>query len=377
MPYGVWVDYEWAVSGGGDDYGEGEAGGGPAGLWGDDGAGWGQAEYQDGGVSGGWAVTNGVLTVHEGGKLVDPLCDGPVEYRTPEERPTLEEAKAWCKRLTGSHYENFHVVTFFLPKAVRPHFESIYGYCRVADDLGDEVGDVRLAKELLTAWGEMLNECYDHPERSRHPVFVALRETVVACDLPRELFLDLVRAFQMDQVKTEYASMGELVEYSRYSANPVGRLVLMVCGYREERLALLSDKVCTALQLANFWQDVVEDAERGRRYLPGVVMERCGVEEGQILGRVFTAEFRWMMESLVAETRAMLREGAVLNGLVDGELAVTLRLFSQGGEAILDGIEAQGYDVLRGRPVVTKAKKAMLLVGALVGKMRLMSGAGR
>ena len=110
-------------------------------------------------------------------------CGGPVEYRTPEERPSLEEARAWCKRLTGSHYENFHVATFFLPKAVRPHFESIYAYCRVADDLGDEVGDVRLAKELLTAWGEMLNECYDAPEKSRHPVFVALRETIVACDV--------------------------------------------------------------------------------------------------------------------------------------------------------------------------------------------------
>ena len=151
----------------------------------------------------------------------------------------------------------------------------------------------------------------------------------------------------------------------------------MVCGYREERLGLLSDKVCTALQLANFWQDVVEDAERGRRYLPGAVMDHCGVDEGQILGRVFTPEFRLMMESLVAETRGMLREGAVLNGLVDGELAVTLRLFSGGGEAILDGIAGQGYDVLRGRPVVTKAKKAMLLIGALVGKVRLSLGAER
>ncbi len=308
----------------------------------------------------------------------DPLRDGPVEYRTPEERPTLEEARAWCKRLTGAHYENFHVATFFLPTGVRPYFESIYAYCRVADDLGDEVADTRSASRLLTAWGEMLNECYDMPERSRHPVFVALREAVVDCELPRQLFLDLLLAFQMDQVKTEYASMGELMEYSRYSANPVGRLVLWVCGYKEERLGVLSDKVCTALQLANFWQDVVEDAERGRRYLPGAVMERCGVDEGQILGRVFTPEFRLMMESLVGETRTMLREGAVLNGMVDGELGVTLRLFSDGGEAILDGIARQGYDVLRGRPVVTKGKKLMLLGRALVGKARVsLRGRGR
>jgi len=297
------------------------------------------------------------------------LREGPKEYWTPDERPTLDEANAWCKALTGSHYENFHVATFFLPKEVRPHFESIYAYCRVADDLGDEVADTAVASRLLTAFGEMLNECYDTPERSMHPVFVALRETIVACDLPRELFLDLLVAFQMDQVKTSYATMGELIEYSHYSANPVGRLVLMVCGYRDERLALLSDKVCTALQLANFWQDVVEDAERGRRYLPGAVMERCGVDEGQILGRVFTGEFALMMESLVAETRAMLTEGGTISKEVDGELRVTLDLFRKGGEAILDGIAGQGYDVLRGRPVVTKTKKAMLLAGALWAKL--------
>ncbi len=308
---------------------------------------------------------------------LDPLEGGPAEYGTPEERPTLEEARAWCRRLTGSHYENFHVATFFLPKGVRGHFESIYAYCRVADDLGDEVADVATAQRLLTAWGVMLEECYDAPERSRHPVFVALRETVVACDLPRQLFLDLLIAFQMDQVKTEYGSMGELMVYSRYSANPVGRLVLMVCGYREEGIALLSDKICTGLQLANFWQDVVEDAERGRRYLPANVMERCGVEEGQILGRVFRGEFRLMMESLVAETREMLREGGAISGMVDAELGVTLDLFRKGGEAILNGIEAQGYDVLRGRPVVTKARKAMLLAGALVAKARVSLRGGK
>jgi len=200
---------------------------------------------------------------------------------------------------------------------------------------------------------------------------------VVACDLPRELFLDLLVAFQMDQVKTTYNTMGELMEYSHYSANPVGRLVLMVCGYRDERLGLLSDKVCTALQLANFWQDVVEDAERGRRYLPGAVMERCGVDEGQILGRVFNGEFALMMQSLVAETRVMLAEGGVISSQVDGELRVTLDLFRKGGEAILDGIEGQGYDVLRGRPVVTKVKKVMLLAGALWAKAFAKTGGKR
>jgi len=309
--------------------------------------------------------------------VADQLVGAPAEYRTPEDRPTLEEARAWCARLAGSHYENFQVVTFFLPKRVRPHFESIYAYCRVSDDLGDEVGNRETALRLLGEWGSMLDECYDRPERSRHPVFVALRETVVECDLPRALLHDLLFAFRMDQVKTEYRTWAELVEYSRYSANPVGRLVLWVCGYRDEERALLSDKICTALQLANFWQDVVRDSEIPRRYVPEEAMERFGVADGQIEGRVFTPEFGAMIRYLVERTRAMLGEGAPLSGTVDGELRVALDLFRKGGEAILDGIVAQEYDVLRGRPVVTKRKKLALLAGALWGKLRAGSGGAR
>jgi squalene synthase HpnC len=263
------------------------------------------------------------------------------------------------------------VATFFLPKRVRPHFESVYAFCRVSDDLGDEVADTTTALRLLQAWGKMLDECYDAPEHSRHPVFVALRQTIVACDMPRGLFHDLLRAFIQDQIKTEYQTWDEAVEYSRYSANPVGRLVLMVCGYRDEELARLSDKICTGLQLANFWQDAVRDSEIPRRYIPAEYMDRFGVAEGQIEGRVFTPEFGAMMRSLVDRTRDMLQEGAPISRMVDEELSVTLDLFRKGGEAILDGIAAQGYDVLRGRPVVTKRKKLMLLLGALLGKIRI------
>jgi squalene synthase HpnC len=298
------------------------------------------------------------------------LLGAPPEYLTPLERPTLAEAQAWCHELATTHYENFHVATFFLPRRVRPHFESIYAYCRVADDLGDEVADPAVATRLLDTWGAMLDECYDSPEKSMHPVFVALHETIRECNPPRQLFLDLLHAFRMDQIKKEYESWDELLEYSHYSANPVGRLVLWVCGYREEPLALLSDKVCTALQLANFWQDVVEDKERGRRYLPGDAMLRFGVEEGQIEGRVFTPEFRAMVQSLVVRTRKMLLEGGEISKHVDKELAVVLNLFRKGGEAILNGIAAQDFDVLRGRPVVTKARKLGLLVEALVSKLR-------
>jgi squalene synthase HpnC len=308
--------------------------------------------------------------VSEGIVMQHALLGAPPEYLTPLERPTLAEAQAWCRNLATTHYENFHVATFFLPRNVKPHFESIYAYCRVADDLGDEVADPLVATRLLDAWGAMLDECYDTPERSMHPVFVALHETIRDCRPPRQLFQDLLHAFRMDQIKSEYESWEELLGYSHYSANPVGRLVLWVCGYREEQLGLLSDKVCTALQLANFWQDVLEDAERGRRYIPGDAMLRYGVDEGQIEGRVFTPEFRAMVESLVAQTREMLLEGGAISKHVDKDLAVVLDLFRKGGEAILNGIAAHDFDVLRGRPVVSKSRKLGLLVEALVGKLR-------
>jgi squalene synthase HpnC len=297
------------------------------------------------------------------------LLGAPHAYLTPLDRPSLQEAQLWCAQLTSSHYENFHVATWFLPKGTRSHFESIYAYCRVADDLGDEVSDPGVAMRLLDAWGSMLDECYDAPERSMHPVFVALQPTIQQFNLPRQLFHDLLHAFRMDQVKTAYNTWDELLEYSHYSANPVGRLVLLVCGYKEESTALLSDKVCTALQLANFWQDVIEDAERGRRYLPAEYMQQFGVDEGQILGRVFTPEFRAMVQSLVNRTRMMLHEGGAISSQVGKELAVTLDLFRKGGDAILDGITAQDFDVLRGRPVVTKTKKISLLAGALFSKL--------
>ena len=315
------------------------------------------------------AVSGEVLTT-------DPLVGAPPRYETPAFRPSLEEAQAWCRELATSHYENFHVATFFLPKRVRPHFESLYAFCRVSDDLGDEVADTTTALRLLQAWGGMLDECYDTPERSRHPVFVALRGTIVACDLPRRLFHDLLRAFIQDQIKTVYQTWDEAVEYSRYSANPVGRLVLMICGYRDEERARLSDKICTGLQLANFWQDAVRDSEIPRRYIPTEYLDRFGVAEGQIEGRVFTPEFGAMMQSLVERTRDMLQAGAPISRMVDEELSVTLDLFRKGGEAILDGIAAQNYDVLRGRPVVTKRKKLMLLLGALLGKIRIRRRAG-
>jgi len=296
------------------------------------------------------------------------LEGAPAEYAVPAVRPTLAEAQAWCRNLATTHYENFHVATWFLPKRVRPYFESIYAFSRVSDDLGDEVASTEIALRLLGEWREMLDECYEAPERSLHPVYVALQQTIRETEVPKQLFEDLIDAFVMDQTHTNWESLAALEGYSKLSANPVGRLVLWVSGYRDEERARLSDKVCTALQLANFWQDVVEDWERGRRYLPACEMARFGVTDAELATKRFTPGFRAMMQYLVEYAGAMLAEGGRISGEVDRELAVTLRLFEGGGRAALDGIVAQDYDVLARRPSVGKATKMRLLAGALAGK---------
>ena len=190
----------------------------------------------------------------------------PAEYRMPETKPSLEEARAYCRRPADTHYENFHVASWFLPERLRPHFHSIYAYCRIADDLGDEVGNREQSLALLDLWGEQLDACYRG--EARHPVFVALAETIKACDIPKEPFADLLVAFRQDQTVTRYETMDDVLAYCHYSANPVGRLVLYACGYRDAEKFLLSDFTCSALQLANFWQDVRADYTKDRIYLP-------------------------------------------------------------------------------------------------------------
>ena len=298
------------------------------------------------------------------------LAGAPPEYALPASRPTLAEAQAWCRHLATTHYENFHVATWFLPKRARPHFESIYAFSRAADDLGDEVADRSTATRLLGEWRVLLDQCYDDPTASTHPVFVALHQTILETQVPRQLFADLITAFELDQTLTHHESLESLIEYSRLSANPVGRLVLWGSGYRDEPRALLSDKVCTALQFANFWQDVVEDFERGRRYIPACEMQRFGVTDSDIAAKNFTPQFHALMKSLVEYAGNMLHEGGAIADTVDAELAVTLRLFEAGGRAALDGIIAQDYNVLARRPSVSKSTKFKLLAGALLGKAR-------
>ncbi len=295
----------------------------------------------------------------------------PAGYRMPDETPTLDEARAYCKRLTESHYENFHVASWFLPRRLRPHFQSIYAYCRISDDLGDEVGDRAQSLALLDLWGEQLDACYQPPQQRTvmHPVFVALAATIAECEIPKQPFADLLVAFRQDQTVTRFSSMEEVLGYCRFSANPVGHLVLYAAGYHDEEMLRLSDHTCSALQLANFWQDVSVDYEKGRIYIPLEDMHRFGVEEAVITSGQTTAAFRELMKFEVNETRKMFAAGAPLIRMVDRELAADLDLFTRGGLEILSAIEMQDYDVLRARPSISKWRKATLLLSALTGKL--------
>ena len=300
----------------------------------------------------------------------------PASYRIPDSAPTLGEARAWCRELAESHYENFHVASWFLPEALRPHFHAIYAYCRVSDDLGDEVGDTAQSLALLDLWGRELDACYEG--RARHPVFVALAETIRACSIPKEPFADLLTAFRQDQVVTRYATKQDVLGYCRYSANPVGRLVLYVCGYADEERFRLSDATCSALQLANFWQDVRVDFAKGRVYLPQEEMRRFGVSDETIARGVATPEFRGLLRHEVDFARRLFYEGLPLIGMVGRDLAVDLDLFSRGGLEILNAIEHRDFDVLSARPAISRRTRLQLALRAVSGKFLpfLRLGAG-
>src|SRR5215471_11577693 len=278
-----------------------------------------------------------------------------------------ESAQQYTRWLATHHYENFNVVSWLLPKHLHQHFYNVYAYCRWADDLGDEVADTRRALELLNWWEFELDECYEG--RPSHAVFVALRETVVAKDIPRQPFADLLKAFRQDQTVKRYQTWESLLDYCVYSANPVGRLVLYLCGYRDEPRQKLSDATCTALQLANFWQDVSRDLEKGRIYIPLEAAARRGVSEADIVARRFSSKYKALMQDLIARTRELFDQGLPLAGQVEGRLGIDVEMFSRGGLAVLDSIEAQGFDTLNRRPAIGKAKQAGLLARVLLGRI--------
>jgi squalene synthase HpnC len=275
-----------------------------------------------------------------------------------------DEALAYCAGLTARHYENFSVVTLLTPRQHRPAFRSIYAFCRWSDDLGDEVGDPRRSLELLDWWRGELRAMYQG--HARHPVMIAMGETVERYGIPIEPLEALISAFAQDQTITEYRTYEQLLDYCTRSANPVGHLVLYVAGAFNADNARLSDATCTALQLANFWQDVARDLAIGRIYLPREDRVRFGYPESDLRALRFTPAFADMMRFEVERTRHLFAAGRALVPRVPRAFAVDVDLFSRGGLAILDRIEARGFDVLSARPSLSRWTKLRLLGCAVV-----------
>ncbi|HEV2617047.1 MAG TPA: squalene synthase HpnC [Candidatus Acidoferrales bacterium] len=280
---------------------------------------------------------------------------------------TAAEAQRYTRWLATHHYENFRVVSWLLPSRLHQHFYNVYAYCRWADDLGDEVADPKHAVELLDGWDEELQRAYRGV--ATHPVLIAVAETARECDIPIEPFRDLLIAFRQDQTVRRYAKWEDVIGYCRYSANPVGRLVLYLMGYRDAERQELSDATCTALQLANFWQDVGRDLEKGRIYIPLELAAARGVTDDDIVSKRFDSDYVELMKELIARTRALFAVGAPLANRVSPEFRVDLDLFSRGGCAVLDAIQSMGYDTLHQRPALDRGVQARLLGRALISRI--------
>src|ERR1700684_4313649 len=253
-------------------------------------------------------------------------------------------AQRYTRWLANHHYENFNVVSRLLPRRLHQDFYNVYAYCRWSDDLGDDVATPMRALALLEAWEDELRLIYEPGRGPSHPVLIALRETVRAKDIPMQPFSDLLRAFRQDQKVHRYSDWDSILDYCVYSANPVGRLVLYLCGYRDEARQKLSDCTCTALQLANFWQDVSRDLEKGRIYIPLEALAAHGLSEADIVEKRFDARYTALMKSLIARARELFRAGQPLAQTVERFLRVDLEMFTGGGLAILDAIEASGVN---------------------------------
>ncbi len=292
-------------------------------------------------------------------------CPGVAESSSAEPAaPSLGEAEAYCRTLATSHYENFPLIARLLPSELRQPFFNVYAYCRWSDDLADELGDRELSTRLLAWWRGELARCWAG-EVMAHPVFVALQRTAKEFDLSREPFDDLLTAFEQDQRITSYHTFDELLGYCRNSANPVGRIVLKLCGCDDERSVALSDSVCTGLQLANFWQDVARDAEIGRTYLPLEDCDRFGYSRDDLANRMTNDAFVEMMRFEVERARKLLLAVRELAPRLRGRLQVVIELFGEGGLKICDRVASIGYRVWEQRPVVTKWDAAGLLLKCL------------
>jgi hydroxysqualene synthase len=289
---------------------------------------------------------------------------------------SVDEAFAYCERMARNHYENFPVGSLLIPKNRRRYVYSIYAFARTADDFADEghdAGEAGLDEALRLAalddWEGKLEASYRG--EASHPVFIALAETAKELRLPVRLFRDLLSAFKQDVTKRRYANFDEVLDYCARSANPIGRLILLLFGYHEERLHKLSDSICTGLQLANFWQDVSIDIRKDRIYLPQDEMDDFGVSVGDLRDRRSSDRTAALLRLQVERTRMLFEDGRGLPGMVNGRLAFELRLTWLGGMRILQRIEEQGYDTLRARPLITGWDKIVLLLRSLIGRKKL------
>jgi squalene synthase HpnC len=282
--------------------------------------------------------------------------------------PSRADAQVYCSRLARTHYENFTVASALLPRQLLRHFHTVYAYCRWADDLADEAGGGAHALSLLRWWREELLDCYRG--RPHHPVFVALQDTIHRFDIPPQPFLDLLAAFEQDQRVKSYDTFERLLGYCRCSANPVGRLVLYLCGAFDAERAELSDRICTALQLANFWQDMARDFDIERVYLPREDRAHFAYDDDDLAARRFTPAFAELMRFEVDRTRDLFYRGMPLAQRMPEAMQSDIELFIQGGLAILRKIEQQGYNVWAHRPALAKWEKGMLLASALWRRLR-------
>ncbi len=277
--------------------------------------------------------------------------------------PAVQQAFRYCEEIARKHYENFPVATFFLPAHIRPHIAAIYAFARTADDFadeGDRTPEQRLA--LLDDWQRQLDECYEG--KATHPVFIALRDVSLEKNIPRQLFADLLVAFRQDVTKHRYQTYGELLGYCKHSANPVGRLVLFVFEDENERRLQLSDSICAALQLANFWQDVSVDLLKDRIYIPLEDMSRFGYTESDLLALRYNEQFVQLMEFQIDRTRELFTAGRPLLNEAVSELRFQLRLTWNGGMKVLEKIEQLKYNVLTVRPKITMIDKVLILLNA-------------
>jgi len=277
-------------------------------------------------------------------------------------KPSTSDAFAYCQDLARVQYENFSVISWFLPTELHPHFASIYAYCRWSDDLADEVNSNQESLELLSWWEDQLEKCYQG--ETTHPVFVALARTIQEFSIPIQPFKNLLTAFRLDQSKKRYETFDDLLAYCRNSADPVGQLVMYLGECFSEEAQHYSHCVCTGLQLANFWQDIRRDYENGRIYIPAEDFLKFGMSIDDMPNCATTDPFQELIQFEVERADQMLIEGTPIVDYFPSPLQLDVSLFVRGGRSILQQIRAQKYDTWNRRPEVSHFTKLYLVLSA-------------